>query len=148
MSSGSWNQSWGGSSWDAPKKDVTDGIQPHGEETEGDKGAFWACTVQHRGQTYIGKCTNKEAWFGSGGKEIYVNKNFEVFNASVLLDAPTGEHVAEQTGYGILWHALAFTPHGRIPSKATYIKDGESKCWFTYGGEELPAADFKYICAP
>ena len=91
MSSGSWKQGWCGSSWDVPKKDVTHGIPAHGEETECDKGAFWACTVQHKGQTYIGKCTNTEAWFGSGGKEMYANKNFEVLNASELLDAPTGE---------------------------------------------------------
>jgi len=69
-------------------------------------------------------------------------------NASDLPEAPAGEYVAEQDGYGKLWHAIAVTAHGRIPGKATYIRDGESQCWYTYGGDELQAHDFKYICSP
>jgi len=63
MSSGSWNQGLGESSWNVPKREVTHGIPAHGEEVDGDKGAFWACTIQYKGQTYIGKCTDAE--FGS-----------------------------------------------------------------------------------
>ena len=148
MSSGSWNQGWGDYSWNASNKDVTDGIQPHGEETEGGKGALWACTVEHKGQTYIGKCTKTEAWFGLGGKEKYVTDNFRpLSNASDPLEAPTGEPVAKQDGYGQLWHAIAVTVHGRIPGKATYIRDGDSQCWYTYAGEEHQAHAFNYICS-
>jgi len=76
MSSGSWNQGRGESSWKESQKEVTDGISAHGEETESNKGAVWACTVQHRGQTYIGKCTKTEAWLGSGGKQTFVTVTF------------------------------------------------------------------------
>jgi len=96
----------------------------------------------------FGKCTDTEAWFGSGGKEIYVKSNFcPLRYASDLLEAPTGEHVAEQDGYGKLWHAIAVAAHGRITGNATHITDGESRCWYTYGGDELRAHDFKYICS-
>jgi len=90
MSSGSWNQGWGEFFCNVSKKEVTHGIPAHGEETEGDKGPFWACTVQYKDQMYIGKCTDKEDWFGFGGKGIYVKKNFWPFsNASDLFGAPT-----------------------------------------------------------
>lgn len=43
-------------------------------------------------------------------------------------------------GYGVLWSAVANTPHGTIPGKA---KDGT--CWYPYGGKEHLTKDFSWI---
>ena len=50
----------GESSWNVSKKEVTHGNPAHGEEVDCDKGAFWACTLQYKGQMYIGKCADSE----------------------------------------------------------------------------------------
>jgi len=75
-----------------------------------------------------------------------VKKSFRPLrNASELLEAPTGDHVTEQDGYGKVGHAIAVTPYGAISGKATAITEGECQCWYTYGGHEVQARDFKYI---
>lgn len=110
---------------------------------------LWCCAVHDRDYGEImGKCTETECWYGWRGREYHRVGGFEIFKGMVLdpdLSNPADRMKFSfrlfQHGYGFLWFALADTPYGKIPGKAS-----KDKCWYTYAGVEyMTTTGFVYF---
>ena len=95
----------------------------------------------------IGKATKGECWYGHG-REFYQLDGFVIEHEPLVQsDIPVGPCVARQASYGELWYALALTPYGSIPAKATALTfDRRGRCWYTYSQKELETSTFRYLC--
>jgi hypothetical protein len=104
-------------------------------------GGYWCAYVDAKPHgTYLGKATDTECWYGSRGWEYHQKAGFRRVRVQVVLSADRGPPVLTQDGYGSLWFALAQTEHGQIPAKAS-----ETKCWYTFAGEEYETTvDFQF----
>ena len=116
----------------------------HGFERDG-KGVVFCCVVDAGPRGHIiGKATHTECWYGWCGREYYQSAGFTIQSKLMFDPKPTisrEPHVMIQEGYGILWYALADTPHGKIPAKASC-----DKCWYTFGGKEyMVTSGFVYF---
>jgi hypothetical protein len=112
----------------------------HGVEVRG-MGQVWCSLISNSRGTFIGKATTDECWFGIHGCEMYQTSNFKRELARVVLPENRGRFILKQEGYGELWFAMALTPYGSIPGKAS---DG-GICWYTYGGREYMTESFMYL---
>lgn len=95
---------------------------------------MWCAVANTTWGKIPGKARKDECSFPYGGKE-HKTKDFVKVRSTVFSKVNTGTTAqGKQTdGHGLLWCAVANTPHGKIPGKAS-----DGTCWYAHnGGEHL-----------
>jgi hypothetical protein len=115
------------------------------------KDGLYACVVAHTKNGEIpGKAKDGNCWYPYGGRE-HQTTNFSwliVPGGSNLQQSkgqvpPLAIACGNQTdGSGVHYAAVATTGSGQVPGKA---KAG--KCWYSFGGFEVPTTNFMYVCS-
>lgn len=115
-----------------------------GNQTDG-AGTVWGAVAHTPHGNIPGKAKGGNCWYPYGGNELSTNN----FSWIVPRFSLVKSHIAPQNsipcgmqndGAGIVWLAVANTPHGTIPGKAI-----GNTCWYSYGGKETPTNDFSYV---
>ena len=114
--------------------------RPHGHQNDG-AGDLWCAIARTEHGRIPGKAQGDTCWYPYGGEE-HSTDNFRVIKSHKKRAECTGKPQGHQNdGAGDLWCAVAFTEHGKIPGKAK-----DDSCWYSYGGEERQAEEFKWVC--
>jgi len=118
-----------------------------GNQTDG--GGIHYSAVAHTAQGDIpGKAKDSTCWYSYGGKEITTGEFSWVVLPSWHLEKHEFGQVPalavacgnQSDAAGVLFAAVAHTPHGAVPGKAK----GNS-CWFAYGGREGLTKEFSWV---
>ena len=102
---------------------------------------MWCAVANTKWGKIPGKASKGLCYFPYGGKE-HSTEDFVKIRRTKFSKTNVGTtSQGNQTdGHGNLWCAVANTPHGKIPGKAS-----KGTCWYSYNGGEHLTQDFEYV---